>query len=56
MIHNFILFVMICMLVAQISCAVYMVWKRKGLFDVLYGYALWGCLPINLLNILNHSL
>lgn len=56
MIHVFILFVMVCMLIVQLWCVVYMIWKRKNLFDVLWGFGCWASVPISLLNLLNHSL
>lgn len=56
MIHVFIFFVMVCMLIVQLGCVVYMVCKRKNMFEVLYGFGLWGSIPINLLNILSKQL
>lgn len=47
---GFLLGIQLVMLIMQILCFIEVVVNKRDIFEVGKGYALWGCIPVHLMN------
>jgi hypothetical protein len=55
MMEFLLMFQLVCLIV-QLGCLFYCIKKRKCIFDVLYGFGLWGAIPITLALVIRTAL
>lgn len=49
---GFLLGIQLVMLIMQVLCFVEIVVNKRDVFEVGNGYAIWGAIPVNLMNLI----